>query len=431
MNAEVKELFDFLAASPSPFHAVQAGKDLLAAAGFEELKEAEQWTLLPGHAYYTDRNGSALIAFRIPKEKPAGIMLAAAHSDSPTFKIKENAELANDTYLRLNAEPYGGMICSSWFDRPLSLAGRAVVRTGNGIATRLVCFDRDLLLIPNVAIHMNRAVNSGYAYNMAVDMVPLFGSGKSKGAYRRLLAAELGVGEDDILSADLFLYNRMKGTQWGAENEFISAPRLDDLQCAYAALSALIAAETPAALAVAAILDNEEVGSGTKQGADSDLLQSVLSRICASLGTDPAVMLANGFMISADNAHAVHPNHPEYADATHRPVMNGGIVIKFNANQKYTTDAVSCALFELICKKASVPFQYFANRSDLAGGSTLGNISNTHVSLNTVDIGLPQLAMHSSYETAGARDTGYLKEALTAAFLSSVRAEGSGCYTLL
>ena len=432
MNQTIKNLFSYISAAKTPFHAVSEAKRMLLEAGFTALNEADEWNLLPGHAYFTDRSGSALIAFRLPGNEPDGFQIVSSHSDSPTFKIKENAELTSEAYVRLNVEPYGGMICSSWFDRPLSVAGRILVKTAEGVETRLISFDRDLLMIPNVAIHMNRSVNSGYAYNMAVDMMPLFGGGNAKGAFKKMVADEAGCAAEDILGNDLFLYNRMPGTEWGEANEFISAPRLDDLECAYASLAALIAAENPRSVAVTAILDNEEVGSGTKQGADSDFLPSVLHRIAAALGKDAdfARMTANSFMVSADNAHAVHPNHPEYADPTHRPVMNGGIVIKFNANQKYTTDGVSDALFEILCKRACVPFQFFANRSDLPGGSTLGNIANTHVSMNTVDIGLPQLAMHSAYETAGAKDPDFLIAALKEVFLASVKAKGNGVFTL-
>ena len=432
MNQTIQDLFSYISAAKTPFHAVAEAKKMLLAAGFTALNEADEWSLLPGHAYFTDRNGSALIAFRLPGNEPDGFQIVASHSDSPSFRIKENAELTSEPFVRLNVEPYGGMICSSWFDRPLSVAGRVLVKTVDGIESRLISFDRDLVMIPNVAIHMNRSVNSGYAYNMAVDMMPLFGDGNAKGAFRKLVAEEAGCAPDDILGTDLFLYNRMPGTEWGEANEFISAPRLDDLECAFSSLSALIAAENPRSVAVAAILDNEEVGSGTKQGADSDFLPSVLHRVAAAYRKDAdfSRLTANSFMVSADNAHAVHPNHPEYADPTHRPVMNGGIVIKFNASQKYTTDGVSGALFEILCKRACVPFQFFANRSDLPGGSTLGNIANTHVSMNTVDIGLPQLAMHSAFETAGAKDPDFLIAALKEVFLASVRAKGNGVFTL-
>ena len=423
------DLIDFIQHSPSCYHAIKNMTELLQADGYRELSESEDWTLEAGGKYFICRNGSSVLCFRLPaKEKnpgDAGFMITAAHSDSPTFKIKENAELAADPrYVRLNTERYGGMLCSTWLDRPLSVAGKVVLRDNGGIKIRLLNIDRDLLLIPNVAIHMNRSANDGASYNAAVDMSPVFSDGTGKEQFRKLLASALSVNEEDILGTDLFLYNRMPGTVWGLHNEFLSAPRLDDLQCAYASLRGFMDAPAGDGIPVLAVLDNEEVGSCTRQGADSTFLSDCLTRICEALHISHAGylrMLAKSFMVSADNAHAVHPNHPEYADATHRPQMNGGIVIKFNASQRYTTDAVSCALFRKICTEADIPVQFFANRSDLAGGSTLGNISNSHVSLHTVDIGLPQLAMHSSYETAGTADTAYLARALRLFFSASLR----------
>ena len=317
-----------------------------------------------------------------------------------------------ENYLRLNTERYGGMLCAPWLDRPLTVAGRVLVRAGDAIETRLVYVDRDLLLIPNVAIHMNREANSGYKYDMKRDMVPLMGTGEAKGALRGQVAQAAGCAPEDILGWDLFLCLRQKGLVWGAKGEFISAPRLDDLQCAYGCFQGFLAASDSASVPVFALLDNEEVGSLTKQGADGTFLSDLIDRLCAALGRDRATTVANSFMVSADNAHAVHPNHPEYADATHRPVMNGGVVIKHGV--RYATDGAAQAVFTALCQKAGVPVQHFSNRSDLAGGSTLGNISNAHVSLNTVDIGLAQLAMHSCFETAGAEDTDHLIRAMTA-----------------
>ena len=325
------------------------------------------------------------------------------------------------------------MICAPWFDRPLSIAGRLVVSEGSRLVSKLVNVDRDLVMIPNLAIHMNRQVNDGYAYNAQKDMLPVFGSLEAKGTFMSLIAEAAGVKEEDILGHDLFLYNRQSGTIWGADETFLSCGRLDDLQCAFSSVKAVIEGENSSSVSVAAIFDNEEVGSGTKQGADSTFLKDVLERINDSLGRTREQYLmavASSFMISADNAHAVHPNHADVADPTNRPSINEGIVIKYNANQKYTTDAVSAAVFKALCKKVQVPVQTFTNRSDIAGGSTLGNISNAHVSLNTVDIGLPQFAMHSPYETAGVKDTCYLIKAATEFFNSCIVAEGNGNYTL-
>jgi aspartyl aminopeptidase len=331
-------------------------------------------------------------------------------------------------------EKYGGMICSPWLDRPLSVAGRIIVRTEDGIETKLINVDRDLMIIPNLAIHMNREVNDGYKFNAQVDMLPLFcEKGEESDVFIRMIAKEAGVKAEDILDTDLFLYNRMKGTMLGLNNEFIASGRLDDLQCAYASLQGFLNAEPKDSVAVHCVYDNEEVGSGTKQGAAGTFLKDTLRRINSALGKSEEeylMSIASSFLVSADNAHAVHPNHAEKSDPTNRPYLNKGIVIKYSANQKYTTDAVSGAVMRAICKEADVPFQVFTNRSDMLGGSTLGNISQSQVALNTVDIGLPQLAMHSPYETAGAKDTAYLIEAARVLFSSTMEGTGDGNYKL-
>lgn len=427
-NSVNSALFDFIAACPSALHTAESVAKRLAAQGYAELFESEQWRLKPGGKYFTRRGGSAIIAFRAPAGEIKGYMIMAAHGDSPAFKIKESAETENDGYRRLCVEKYGGMLCSTWLDRPLSLAGRVLVRGGKGLVSRLVNIDRDLLLIPNVAIHMDRSANDGKKYDVNVDMLPLLGQAARGAGLEALIAAELGVAEEDIVSKELTVYCRSEGRVWGAENEYISAPRLDDLQCVFGCMEGFLQAQQGQSAPVLCVFDNEEVGSGTKQGADSDFLSAVLRRIWAGLGLEeggylPA--LAESFMVSADNAHAVHPNHPEYADRNDRPKMNGGIVVKYNANQKYTTDGVSAAVFGEICRRAGVKTQRFTNRPDLAGGSTLGNISSAHVSIDTVDIGLAQLAMHSAYETAGAEDTEALIRAAAAFFSSGLRRRGN------
>ena len=431
-----KELLQFLDHSPNAFYAVANMQKELEDAGFTRLYEGCPWTLSEGHGYYVTRNDSAIIAFRIPEGEYKGFQIMASHCDSPVFKIKTNAEIVVDnSYVKLNVEKYGGMLCAPWLDRPLSVAGRVIVQTEEGIATKLVNVDRDLLIIPNVAIHMNRQVNDGYAFNAQVDMLPLFcEQGEEKNQFMQLIADEAGVQVEDILDTDLFLYDRMKGTTLGLHGEFIASGRLDDLQCAFASLKGFLAAELKQSIAVHCVYDNEEVGSGTKQGAASTFLKDTLQRISRAMGRSEEQYLmsvASSFMVSADNAHAVHPNHAEKADPTNRPYMNRGIVIKYSANQKYTTDGVSGAVMRAICKKAEVPCQTFTNRSDMLGGSTLGNISQAQVALNTVDIGLPQLAMHSPYETAGARDTAYLIEAARVLFSSSFEGNGDGNYRLI
>lgn len=431
-----KELLQFLDHSPNAFYAVANMQKELEDAGFTRLYEGCPWTLPGGHGYYVTRNDSAIIAFRIPEGEYQGFQIMASHCDSPVFKIKTNAEIVVDnSYVKLNVEKYGGMLCAPWLDRPLSVAGRVIVQTEEGIATKLVNVDRDLLIIPNVAIHMNRQVNDGYAFNAQVDMLPLFcEQGEEKNQFMQLIADEAGVQVEDILDTDLFLYDRMKGTTLGLHGEFIASGRLDDLQCAFASLKGFLAAELKQSIAVHCVYDNEEVGSGTKQGAASTFLKDTLQRISRAMGRSEEqylMSIASSFMVSADNAHAVHPNHAEKADPTNRPYMNRGIVIKYSANQKYTTDGVSGAVMRAICKKAEVPYQTFTNRSDMLGGSTLGNISQAQVALNTVDVGLPQLAMHSPYETAGARDTAYLIEAARVLFSSSFEGNGDGNYRLI
>lgn len=424
----MNDLISFIAKSPSPFHAVQNFMDELTAAGYTRLSEGQSWSLQPGGKYFVTRNGSALLAFRIPKADFTGFLFAASHSDAPTFRVKENAELSGpDGYIRLNTERYGGMLCAPWLDRPLTVAGRVLVQTENAIETRLVYIDKDLLLIPNVAIHMNRDANTGYKYDAKCDTIPLMGIGEAKGAFRAIVAEAAGCAVEDVLGHDLFLCTRERGLVWGANDEFVSSPRLDDLQCAYGCFRGFMEARDCDSVPVFALLDNEEVGSLTKQGADGTFLSDLTGRICAAMGRNHAEAIANSFMVSADNAHAVHPNHPEYCDATHRPVMNGGVVIKHGT--RYATDGVAQAVFTAICKKAGVPVQHFSNRSDLAGGSTLGNIANAHLSMNTVDIGLAQLAMHSCFETAGAKDTDYLVKALTE-FYGSVFQEENGVFSI-
>lgn len=435
MNIQhVEELFQFIENSPSCFHAIETIRKKLNAEGFIELVEGRSWQIEKGKKYYVTRNLSSIIAFKIPENDLKNFHIVASHSDSPTFKIKENAEIeVNNKYVKLNTEKYGGMICSTWFDRPLSIAGRILVKEGNLVKTHLVNIDKDLVIIPNLAIHMNRAVNDGYKYNAQIDMLPLYGDNTSKGSLMKTVAQSVGVEEDSILGTDLFLYNRMRGTKIGANSEYISSPRLDDLECAYASLSAFLSETNSNSASVYCVFDNEEVGSGTKQGADSTLLYDVLRRINMCLGNseeDYYKLIASSFMISADNAHALHPNYSDKSDPTNKVYINDGIVIKYNANQKYTTDAVSASIFKSICDSVNVPYQTFTNRSDILGGSTLGNISNAHVSLNTIDIGLAQLAMHSTYETAGAKDVTYLIEALKAFYNTSIEQVEDGQYII-
>ncbi len=432
-NEKTQKLLDFIEKSPTSCHAARNIADKLVSAGYTELYEHEKWSLITGGKYFVMRNQSSVIAFAIPEDGIKGFMIAAAHSDSPAFKIKTVAESGGEKYVQLNTEAYGGMIYSTWLDCPLSVAGRVAVSSGGDIEMRLVNIDRDLLIIPNVAIHMNRQINTGFAYNPAVDLQPLFASGSGKGEFKRIIAEAAGADENEVIGAELTVYNRQKGMVWGHDGEFISSPRLDDLQCAYALIEGFIAAENIKSIPVCCIFDNEEVGSGTRQGAGSTFLPDVLYRINEAMGRNEIeyrMAISKSFMVSADNAHAVHPNHPEYADKSGGPYMNGGIVIKYNANQRYTTDALSEAVFKSVCKEADVPVQTYANRADIAGGSTLGHIAVEKVPVSCVDIGLCQLAMHSAYETAGARDTEYLIKAMKVYFEKAVTPSGGTMYKL-
>lgn len=427
MNKKIsQELMSFIKKSPTAFHAVDNIKKILLENDFEELLEGHAWKIEAGKRYFVSRNNSSIIALNLGRDlSNYSFNVAASHSDSPTFKIKENAEIEiRGKYTQLNTEGYGGMLCSTWFDRPLSIAGRVLVREGEHYFTKLINFDRDLVLIPNVAIHMNRAVNDGYAYNKQIDMLPLFGgSGSKVGDLNKLVADELNIDVENIYGSDLYLYNRMEPSIWGINKEFISCPQLDDLQCAYSSLQGFLKGYNTKSINVYACFDNEEVGSGTKQGAGSTFLQDVLKRVNSALGKGDEEYyraLASSFMLSADNAHAVHPNHPSKTDVNNCVYINEGVVVKSHAGQKYTSDAVSVAIFKGLCKNANVPVQFFANRSDVVGGSTLGNIAMAQVSMNSVDIGLPQLAMHSSYETAGIKDTYYMIKVMEEFFNSHI-----------
>ena len=462
-NAE--QLIDFIKESPTSFHACKNLIRELKAAGFSELSENEHWNLSPEGKYYVQRNHSALIGFTLPgtetgKKALAPFHIIASHSDSPSLKIKENPEIeAEKAYIKLNIEKYGGALLSPWFDRPLSIAGRVIVKENGKLIEKLVDIKRDLLMIPSLAIHMNREANKGVELSVQKHLLPLYGmkndtktSNRTEDSHNAdtsqepapvlrfaqqllfdqaaciedlseypcpgALPKEAGSGDGNssgslplILSHDLFVYNRMEGTVWGSSGEFISAPRLDDLECAYASVRGIMTGTTSRYINVCCVLDNEEVGSSTKQGAAAGFLKDTLRRIVLSQGgseEDYMILLADSFMISADNAHAVHPNYPEKADPVNRPLPGKGIVIKYSANQKYCTDGISSAYFKELCDLAHVPCQIFVNHSDEAGGSTLGNISNTQAAMNTVDIGLAQLAMHSPYETAGVSDLTYL-----------------------
>lgn len=422
-------LHEFMTRSVVNFWAVDTVKTILDAEGFTELKAAEAWHLEPGRGYYMTQNDSAIFAF-VPGASEAGapvpFRIISAHSDSPGFRVKPNAEMLSDgRMLKLNTEVYGGPILYTWFDRPLSLAGRVILRGTDALnpVTRLVRFDRPLMTIPHLAIHYNRSVNEGNPLSRQKDMLPVVGrlpeDEKPEGWLTRLVAKKLSVDASDILDYDLSVYDVTGPEVVGAFNDFITCGRLDDLSMVHAAVTALVSASDgrPAPFTrVAAIFDNEETGSGTKQGAGSPILDYILRRVNLATGhSDEDYMraVAESFMVSADNAHGVHPNYVEKQDPTNHPVLGNGPVIKINANCKYMTDAASAAVFAEVCRQAGVPVQYFVNHSDVAGGSTLGNILTSQIPLRGVDMGAAMWAMHSARETASLADHTYITRAFT------------------
>ena len=420
--SDIKDFQNFLDTSYSAYHAAANLMQMLQDAGYHRLFEHESWNLQRGGKYYLVRGGTTVLAFRVPIGTPNGFMMSACHTDRPTFKLKERSELRG-TYTRLATEGYGGMIISSWMDRPLSIAGRVMVETENGVEGKLINVDQDLLMMPNVAIHMNRAVNDGYKWNLAVDTIPMLGGEDDADKFWPLVKKTAG---GRIMGHDLYLYVRQKSSVWGIDGEFISGPALDDLACAWGTIQGFLNARDMEGVPVFCAFDDEEVGSNSPQGAASTILEFTLERICDALDLDIHMMLAQSFLVSADNAHALHPNHPELADKANAPILGRGVVVKFNAAQRYTTDGVSAAVFRRIAEKAGVPTQNYTNRPDIKGGSTLGHISLTHVSVPTADIGLPQLAMHSCYETAAVADLEYLKLAMTEYFGSSLQVRRDG-----
>ena len=430
----IDDLFEFLQEGVTPYHAAATAAAWLDAAGFTRLEEADYWNLEPGKGYYLLRNGSAVVAWRIPAHAIGGWRITASHSDAPGWKIKSDA-VTNDGCRRLSVEGYGGMNMASWLDRPLTVAGRVLVRTADGVETRLVHFDRDLLVIPSLAIHMQRNVNKGHEYNPQIDMQPLWGPEAGR-TLTDLLCEELGVAEGDILDRDLQLVTRQAPTQIGPDGEYFMAPRIDDLECAATTLLGFIdaSAETDSACApVWAMLDNEEVGSSSRQGAQSSFLRDVLDRILESIPHSAQMehrALANSFLLSADNGHATHPNFPAKSDPAAPVRLGGGVLLKYNASQKYTTNALSGGIFRAICEKAGVKVQTFSNRADEAGGSTLGNLQSHSLPIPMVDIGLPQLAMHSAVETAAVSDAEAMVRAVAAFYRVHLRALGDGVYTL-
>ena len=466
MSQNAKEMLEFIKKSPSCFHVVSNLKEQLCSAGFEELSEQNVWKIENGKKYFVCRNGSSIISFAIPasdcgkkesKRNFDGFLITASHSDSPSFKIKENPEMNAAGFVRLNVEKYGGMLLNPWFDRPLSFAGRVIYTTEDGdktkICQKLVNIDKDLLLIPNLAVHMSRDANDGKKIDLQKEIVPVI-SQTPDFSFVKYLADAAQIEESNIQGYDLFLYNRDEGRFWGADDEFISSPKLDDLECVWTTFKGFLKGAqnmdcakigqtsnsgnvsnntqtskndgqtcNASKVLVHVVYDNEEVGSASRQGAASTFLKDVLERINFCFGgslQEYQAAVANSFLVSADNAHSVHPNYVSAADPVNQPKVNQGVVIKFNASQKYTSDGISGVMFKAVCQKAGVPFQVFTNNSNIQGGSTLGNISTSQVSVRSVDIGLAQWAMHSPNESAGERDVDYMINAIESFYSDSV-----------
>lgn len=403
------DLVDFLYKSPTAFNAVEESKKILDENDFKELNPRDVWNLKVGGKYYVTKNLSSIVAFTINSNNiQEGFRIIGSHSDSPSFKIKPNPEMISEnTYLKLNTECYGGPILNTWLDRPLAIAGKVVLKSDDILnpVEKIININKPICIIPNLAIHINKTINDGYSLNKQKDMIPLISLINDTLEKDEFLINELsrniGVEKSDILDFELFLYEYEKGKLVGYNEEFISSSRLDNLSMAYTSLISLVESKNDKGINIACIFDNEEVGSSTKQGADSNMLLNILERICISLGENREGFLRSihsSFMISADLAHAVHPNLPEKHDPTNRVVMGKGPVIKINANQSYTTDSHSSSVYKMICKKAGVNYQEFVNRSDTRGGSTIGPISSTHIDIPSIDVGTPILAMHSIRE---------------------------------
>lgn len=420
----MNKFLDFIKDTPTAFHAARKFKEVLKENGFKELLECESWILEAGGKYFVGRNMSSVLAFVMPENGAHSFNITAAHLDSPTFKLKPNFEITRGRYQKLNTEVYGGPIFNTWMDRPLGLAGRIIVETKNGVEAKLVNITEPILMIPNLPIHYNRNVNKGVELNPQIDMLPIFADKLcGEASLKSIIAKNANVNEESILSSDLYLTILDRGCMVGPNKEFIMAPQIDNLECSFGCMEALLNSTNNTAVNVCALFDNEEIGSGTMQGAAGTMLSDILERISLSLGRSKEShlqMLASSFIVSADNAQGFHPNYPGRYDETNPCYLNEGIVIKNAARGSYSTDAMSSAYFQKICKKANAKYQLNTNRSDIPGGSTLGVVSIRNVSIPSVDIGLAQLAMHSAYETAGSKDLEYLVSALTEFYSNSL-----------
>ncbi|MBQ1959611.1 MAG: M18 family aminopeptidase [Firmicutes bacterium] len=421
-----KYLIDFIEKAPSSYHSVLTAASELEAAGFTELELAAPWNIEAGKSYYINAYGTSLFAFTLGNEPKGRLYMAASHTDYPCFKIKPSPELSEKHYARLNTTSYGSVILNTWMDRPLSVAGKVMTKSDKVFKPQAHIIDikRPILTIPNLAIHMNREVNKGVELNRQTDMLPLAAMVTEQlekdDFFIKFLAEETGVKAEDILDFDLTLYASEKGCITGINEEFISSPRIDNQTSVVSCLKGIIGAGVPeAGINFIACFDNEEIGSATKQGADSVLLKLILDKLYDTLGVDKMTsrdLILSGFFLSLDVAHAIHPCHSEKADVTNIPLLNGGIAIKADASQKYATDTEAIAAVRQLCEKAGVPYQMFVNRSDVAGGTTLGSINSSQLPMYTIDMGVPMLAMHSARELMGSKDQKAMDDLVTAFF---------------
>ena len=422
MEKYVNELLNFIESSVSVYHNIHLIKAILKNFNYIELEENKEWNLEANKSYFVVRGGASIITFKVPATQE-GFMIVASHNDSPSFKVKPNGELNAGSYKKLNTEPYGGMLISTWFDRPLGIAGRVFVKTKEGVDSRLVNLSGHNVVIPSLAAHLK---GNNLELNLQNDLLPVVGlTNESNSFMNQLKKVSIFSEDEEILSHDLFLYNKEKGCVAGFDNELIISPKLDDLECVFASLEAFLEARPESNISVCAIFDNEEVGSGSNHGAASTFLTDVLERICDELNLNKYVMYQNSMLVSADNAHAVHPAHPEKSDPTNNVHLNKGIVIKYHSSLSYTTDGISAGIFKAICDKAEVSYQDYTNRSDLRGGSTLGRIQLEKLSIKALDIGLAQLAMHSSNEVVGSKDLKDMVKALKEFYQTKIILENS------
>ena len=410
------ELIAFLNESHNEYLAANAIRNILSKSGFKEIKENETWNLKENSKYFFLRNGNSLVAFVTPyrlNKSDFYYKIISSHLDSPALKLKENPAVSTNFYEKWKVEVYGGLINSTYVDRPLGLAGRLIVKTENGLETRIVDTKKAVAIIPNVAIHQNRNINNGFIYNPQVDLLPIVGTIEKAHYFDEIISSFLK-DDEELVSYDLYLYNFDKAQYVGFNDDLICGQKEDDLSSAFLSLKALVDSETnynETGIKVAAFFNNEETGSLSFSGADSDLLKSTLRRIALSFNVKESEYFAaikKSFVLSADNGHAIHPNHPEMSDDKNLCLLNKGILLKFNSNMAYTSDAFTSAFVKTLCKDNNIPYQVFFNRSDARGGSTLGNISISQESILTADIGMPQLAMHSSFETIGSEDTKHM-----------------------